>query len=302
MATLSIAFACAPAASPIDQRELKATLEASHRLDDDGVLMLLAPVPRAHFRLGNDNPNRARDFQIERKTIAEARHDANLRYWNVRAHDLDYASGGSGKTARLHIYANGGRQAYTWKTQRGFLASPSDIRNQEFTAFVRVHGITDPKRAAVSLKIRGGSHSAKNPDMASCTIMTLQSPSTGAAARFGKELSHPIYDYVRLTPAFDAALNENRWFGLKLLSYSPPGEPTHVINRLYLDTDPFTLATGHPRNKWKLFSEFVDVEGLSTGRYDKLADWGGWQTTLRTDGIGSLDFALISLREVNPPN
>lgn len=275
-------------------------LENTQNTDDDGVTMLLATAPGARFHLGKDNPNSARNFQIERKTPALPRTDGALQYWNVAAHDLDYASGGSGKTSRLHIYTGGGRQAYTWQTQQGFLSSPSDIRNQEFTAFVRVHGISDPRRAALTLKIRGGAHSAKNPDMASCTMMTFQAASTGAVTRFGKELTHPIYDYVKLTPAFDAALNENRWFGLKLLSYSSPGRPARVINRLYLDNAPFEPANGSPRNNWRLFSEFVDVEGVSTGKYNKLADWGGWQTTLRADGASSLDFTLISLREVQP--
>ena len=291
---------CAPPIRQATAPAHSAKSGSNQWIDEDGVAMLLDTAPGSRFRLGKDNPNSARNFHIERKTPALPRTDGSLQYWNLAAHDLDYASGGSGKTSRLHIYASGGRQAYTWKTQQGFLSSPSDIRNQEFTAYVRVHGITDPKRAAISLKIRGGAHSAKNPDLASCSMMTFQGASTGAVTRFGKELTHPNYDYVALTPAFDAALNENRWFGLKLLSYSSPGRPAHVVNRLYLDDDPIEPATGRPRNHWKLFSEFVDVEGVSTGKYDKLADWGGWQTTLRTDGVSSLDFTLISLREIQP--
>ena len=273
---------------------------SSQRIDAEGVAMLLAPAPGSRFHLAKDDPNGARNFHIERKTPALPRTDGALQYWNVAAHDLDYATGGSGKTSRLHIYASGGRQSYTWKTQHGFLSSSADIRNQEFTAFVRVHGITDPKRAAISLKIRGGAHGAIDPDLASCTMMTFQSVGTGAVTRFGKELTHPIYDYVKLTPALDAALIENRWFGLKLLSYSSPGVPTRVVNRLYLDDDPIEPATGKPRNNWKLMSEFVDAEGVTAGKYAKLADWGGWQTTLRTDGVSSLDFTMISLREVLP--
>lgn len=272
----------------------------SQSIDAEGVALLLTPAPGSQFNLGKANPNNAGNLQIERKTLALPRVDGALQYWSVAAHDLDYASGGSGKTARLHIYAGGGQQTYTWKNQRGFLSSPSDIRNQEFTAFVRVYGITDPKRAAISLKIRGGAHTSKNPDQASCTMMTFQAASTGATGRFGKELTHPIYDYVTLTPTFDAALTESRWFGLKLLSYKLPVEPASVINRLYLDNDPFEPATGKPRNQWKLFSEFVDIGGISTGNYDKLADWGGWQTTLRTDGVSGLDFTRISLREIQP--
>lgn len=243
---------------------------------------------------------RASNFAIERKTQAASRIDDALQYWNVTAHDLDYTSGGSGKTIRLHIYAGRGQQVHTWKNQKGFLATPSDIRNQEFTAFVRVHNISDPGRAAITLKIRGGAHTDKNPDLASCTMIAFQANSTGAVARFGKELTHPNYDYVTLTPAFDAGLLENRWFGLKLLSYSSPGEPRRVTNRLYLDIDPFEHVGAKPRNNWKQFAEYVDIEGVSTGKYNKLADWGGWQTTLRSDGVSSLDFALISLREVQP--
>ena len=299
-----MALICLSCAAPIGQTAKpldKATNSSSRHADEDGVEMLRASAPGSRFRLGKQNPNSTRNFQIERMTAAVHRTDGALQFWNVSAHDLDYASGGSGKTVRLHIYAGGGQQTYSWKTQKqGFLSSVSDIRNQEFTAFVRVHGITDPRRAAITLKIRGGAHSLKSPDLASCTMMTFQARSTGSVARFGKELTHPVYDYVTLAPAVDTALNENRWFGLKLLSYNSPGNPDRIINRLYLDIDPFDRISGEPHNNWKLFAEFVDVEGVSTGRYNKLANWGGWQTTLRTDGVSSLDFALISLREVQP--
>lgn len=297
-AAIFLAACAAPRIEPTPAAERSVTTEQKN--DPDGVAMLLHSAPGGQFRLGSSNPNSAGKLQIERKTQALPRNDGMLSYWNVASHDLNYASGGSGKTSRLHIYASGGQQVHTWKSQKGFLASPQDLRNQEFTAFVRVHGIVDAKRAAISLKIRGGAHSERNADLASCTMMTLQAASSGAVARFGKELTHPIYDYVKLSPAFDAALVDNRWFGLKLVSYSPPAQPTQVVNRLYLDDDPFDMATGRPRNRWRLFAEYIDIEGLSTGNFNKLADWGGWQTTLRSDGVGSLDFALLSLREIQP--
>jgi len=106
---------------------------------------------------------------------------------------------------------------------------------------------------------------------------------------------------VTLTPAFATALVDNQWFGLKLVSYGVRGDATKVVHRLYVDTAPLALATGMPQNQWRLLSEYVDVEGVSTGQYSKLADWGGWQTTLRTDGIHDLDFALLSVREIMPP-
>lgn len=276
------------------------TASVSRHLDPFGVATLFAEATGAAFQLGAQNPNNASRFQIERKTIAAAHSEGSLRYWSVAAHDLNYASGGTGKTVRLHIYASGGEQKFTWKTQKGYLSNPTDVRNQEFTVYVRVRGITDPKRAAISLKIRGGAHTERNPDLASCTMMTFQAASTGAVARFGKELTHPIYDYVRLTPHFEATLTPDRWVGLKLVSFAAPNQEPRIVNRLYLDTEPFD-ESGRLRNHWRLFVEYIDEEGKITGKYAKLADWGGWQTTLRTDGVAHLDFALLSLREIVPP-
>ena len=165
---------------------------------------------------------------------------------------------------------------------------------------MRVHGIFDVRRAAVTLKIRGGKHSKDDGDLASCTMMTFSPASSPAVTRFGKELTHPEYDYVKLEPSFAASLEEGRWVGLKLVSYAPPADTSRVINRLYVDDAPFDAA-GRPANHFRQLSEYVDVEGRSTGQYTKLVDWGGWQTTLRTDGISELDFAIISVREIVAP-
>jgi hypothetical protein len=97
-------------------------------------------------------------------------------------------------------------------------------------------------------------------------------------------------------------LEENVWVGLKLVSWNDPNDTTRVIYRLYVDTEPFDSDTGKPRNNWRLFSEYNDIEGRSTGQYSKLVNWGGYQTTLRTDGFRDIDFTLISLREILPPD
>ena len=275
--------------------------EAALVTDEDGVQMLYPSAPGTRYRLGGQDPNSAPGFTIEKTITATAHVDGALHYWNVPSYALTYASGGAGWTSRLHLYASGGLQRYTWKTQHGYLSSPADVRNQEFTAYVRIHQILDPAHLALTLKIRGGAHTTRNGDLASCTMMTLEPGGLRAVTRFRKELVHPSYDSVQLTPAFAAALVDNQWFGLKLVSYGAPGDATKVVNRLYVDTDPFDLATGKPKNQWRLLSEYVDVEGLRTGAYTKLVDWGGWQTTVRTDGIHDLDFVLLSVREILPP-
>jgi hypothetical protein len=128
-------------------------------------------------------------------------------------------------------------------------------------------------------------------------MMTLGPGTAGPVARFGKELVHPRYDYVPLEPRFAATLADDRWLGYKLVSYAVPGQPARVVNRLYLDAEPFD-AHGRPRNRWRLLSEYVDVDGVATGQYDRVVDWGGWQTTLRVDGVESIDVAVYSLRPI----
>jgi hypothetical protein len=269
-------------------------------LDSDGVQQLLPSAEGSAFLLGNQNPNHARGIQIEKGTPATPDTEQGIQYWSLLAHDLDYSSGGQGKTLRVHIHASGEQQRYTWQTQTGYLSNPRDLRNQEFTAYVRVHEIFDPVRAAVSLKIRGGAHTPRDGDLASCTMLTFAPRDSRGVTRFGKELHHPDYDYVALTPRLPIALEEQRWYGLKLISYAALGVPRSVVNRLYVDDRPFD-AQGRPRNDWRLFSEYVDVEGENTGKYSKLVDWGGWQTTLRTDGVTGLDIAILSVREIEPP-
>ena len=298
---------------------------ASLQLDADGVQMLLRSAPNAsHLRLGSSDPNKSRSFGFDYKAsaianlaefnavasavasspgVAEKSPPAaqKFTFWRLPATALQYASGASGFTARLHLYASGGQQNFNWKTQKGYLSSPLDVKNQEFTVYVRVHEVLTPQIAQVTLKIRGGKHSEKEPDAGSCTMMTFApSSNSGGVARFGKELSHPQYDYVKLRPALDISLNENTWIALKLLSYTNPQNPLQTINQMHIDTTPFD-ANHRPANQWRLISEYADEEGKSTGYYNQLVNWGGWQTTLRMDGYRSIDFAFASVREILPP-
>lgn len=274
-------------------------------LDADGVQMLLPSAPAgSRLRLNATDPNTSTRFGFDYKakaTVRSANAQQGINYWNLPATPLTYASGATGYTARLHLYASGGMQNFNWKTQKGYIGNPADVKNQEFTAYVRVHEMLTPQIAQVTLKIRGGKHSEKDPDASSCTMMSFASSSNaGGVARFGKELSHPSYDYTKLTPALDATLQENTWVGLKLLSYTNPKNAFQTINQLHIDTTPFD-ATGKPANQWRLLSEYVDEEGKNTGHYNQLVNWGGWQTTLRMDGYRSIDFAYPSVREILPP-
>ncbi len=270
--------------------------------DAQGVRMLLPTWPGSTaLTLGAQDPNTAATMRFDYKIKATQSIDKGVVYWTMPSVALDYASGNKGYTARVHLRAADAQQRFNWKTQQGYLSSPSDMRNQEFTVYVRVHELAAPDSAQVTLKIRGGEHHAHDPDAAACTMMTFAPSSSKNVTRFGKELSHPSYDYVNLKPAIDAALETNTWVGLKMLSWTDPQNSAQVINQLYIDTSAFDAA-GKPTNQWRLLSQYTDMQGKSTGRYSKLVDWGGLQTTLRVDGYRRVDFTHVSVREITPPD
>ncbi len=288
-------------AAPDVKSDTPSVKDAGPALDPDGVLMLHPTKPGGQsWRLGGDDPNKAADFEIEKKTIATKVTEGKVTFWNVASHPLTYAAGGEGWTSRLHVYNSKTRtQLYTWKTQKGWLATPQDLHDQEVTIYLRGHGVLDAPRLAFSLKIRGGHHSSKDPDQSSCTMMLFAGKATSSVTRFGKELIHPLYDYVKLTPTIDTSLVDNIWVGLKLVSLTV--DKTKIRYELWIDRDPWDAATGLPKNGWAKLSEYVDTAGTSTGKhYSVLADWGGFLTTVRTDGLRDVDFTKYSVREVLP--
>ena len=275
-----------------------AALPSPGMADGDGVVKLYPDAPGPAFRLAEENPNHADRLTIEKGASALPGRDGNVDYWSLATYPLNYSSGGQGKTARLHVNVNGRPQVHTWRTQAGYLSDPRDLGDQEFTAYVRVRGIHDARRAAISLKIRGGRHTQSNPALASCSMMTFASRYAPGVSRFGKELNHPDYDYVKLPVRMHAtSLLEGRWVGLKLVSFRDPDDAARVINRLYVDDAPFA-ADGTLHNGFQLLSEYIDSPTHSTGQYDTVVSWSGPLSTLRVDGVDVLDVAILSVRAI----
>lgn len=287
-------------ASPPLPSDPPATLSPPKQYDPDGVQMLYASAPGSAFRLSTSNPNSNAQVSFDDGTPATARSTGKLKYWNVVSHKVTYAStGATGYTMRLNMYASGGKQNYTWRNTPGYISNPKDVRNQEVTAYARLNTIADPGHATITLKIRGGSHtsSAGKGDLASCTEMNLRP----GGAQFSKEYTHPTYRTINLQNLSGERLKGDTWFGVKLVSYTDSTDARRVVNRLYVDANPFDFTTGKPRNNWNLLAEYIDVDGLGPAPYAKLANWGGWQTTLRVDGAKTVDIAFPSVREIQPP-
>ncbi|MGA9520094.1 MAG: hypothetical protein WBV82_01440, partial [Myxococcaceae bacterium] len=143
--------------------------------------------------------------------------------------------------------------------------------------------------------LRGGRHSVANRAEASCTGIMMPFGSEPPLAY--RELNHPDYDQIALTPRFPFQLSEGRWLAIKVVSYRIEGG---TQNLLYLDDDPF-VGNGEPRNVFRLYAQWEDRDGGSTGQYRRAATWGGWVTTLRVDGWKHVDVAILSAREIIPP-
>lgn len=269
------------------------------QLDADGIAMLFPPNPAGSgWNLGARNPNADPAYFDLNGDKATQGSENGISYWTTTGHKVSYASGApDGVTVRLNIKPSGGAQKYSWTNgalANGYLGNPRDLKNLEATVYVRV---SNPKGTHTSMnwKVRGGKHSSSNGDLASCVEMGV--PYGGDAPKAARELHHPNYDYVKLTPKFPYQLQAGKWVGVKMVSYLVPGG---TKNQLYLDTNPFD-ASGKPRNDFKLYTEWMDKDGQSTGRYKQAATWAGWVTTFRVDGWNRVDFTHLSAREIIPP-
>ena len=88
-------------------------------VDDAGVVELYPRGAGAVFALGSQNPNHTPRLSIEKGVRAEPARDGEIEYWSLLAYPLEYSSGGTGETARLHIHASGSAQVHTWRAYRG---------------------------------------------------------------------------------------------------------------------------------------------------------------------------------------
>ncbi|NOK04410.1 MULTISPECIES: hypothetical protein [Myxococcus] len=265
----------------------------------DGVGMLFPSEPSgSSFYLGDGDPSNSEPFFNMKGDEATPGLESGVPYWSTPGHRVTYASGKpAGKTVRLHLRPSGGEQSFTWRDgalENGFIGSPDDLLNFEATVYVRVHE-DNGTHHSMSWKMRGGQHT--KPEVARSSCVGMDVPFGGASPQAYRELDHPTYDFLSLTPYFDYQLQEGRWLGVKVVSYLVEGG---TRNLLFLDTNPFD-ASGKPRNEFRLFTEWHDRDGESTGHYDRAATWAGLETTFRVDGWRRVDFAYPSAREIVPP-
>ena len=284
--------------------------------NNDGTVRLFPTNKNgSYFILGKQNPNNLKNFTTDshnNKFIKKK--EGSIEYWSVFSGDITYKSTGEhAKSCRLNIFASTTKQTNDWKSamKSGFIGNKNDLKNQEVTAIIRVNKRVG-RKTACCIKMRGGGHHKNKPNQAACIQLDVSTRDSGhAAARWAKELSHPLYEYQDLTPFFEFFVEEGKWFGMKTTSWNNKdckGNTTTTIttttttNRCYIDPDPFNSDAGTLRNNYRLYSEYVDKG--NGNKYPKVVvNWaGGVPTTIRVDGFENVDFYACNASEIIAPS
>ena len=281
--------------------------------NDDGTIMLFPPNEiGSRFVLSKQNPNNLKNVTTNTHNSFAKKKDRNIEFWKAFSGEITYRSTGqNGRTCRLNVFPSTLKQTNDWKTaiHKGFIGNENDLKNQEVTAIIRVNKRVG-RKTVCCITMRGGGHHKDRPDKAACIQLDVSTRDSRYAARWAKELSHPLYEYQNLIPFFEFFVEEGKWFGIKTTSWNNKDNKdnnknnttTTTINRCYIDPDPFNSADGTLKNNYRLYSEYVD-KGNGNKYPEIVVNWaGGVPATIRVDGYESIDFYACNAREIIPPS
>lgn len=283
----------------------------SIHIDKDGVQMLFPSKGsgKEYYLSDADNINESKFITTDNNN-AMKKTEGNLTFWRVSGKDVHYSDQSIGRTVRVNINAGGGldgRQQNTWEDNPKYIWTNNDSKNAEFTYYIRCSGKISGQGIAAnhvtcSSKFRGGAHTGKNDPRASCCELVLRVGEGNASLNYNFEYNHP--DYVndgdgtkKLQANNDTEVG--KWFGRKTIVWTN-SDVKSVTARDYIDLDPFN-ANGMPKNNWKPLQEKVfrrisrDTDDGT--KYNIPPLWGGMFTS-RVDGFKTVDYAIMSLREI----
>jgi hypothetical protein len=261
---------------------------------EDGINILnTIDAQGSKYFLGKKDPNTDPELQIDAKKQdgkkATKMTQDGITFWRIISRKGKFASTGKDNwTSRTHIViteSNGTPIIGIKKAkQKGFLVSPKDFRDLEFTVICRINDIKDNDET-FSLKIRGGPHVKKKEHTLCCEGMV---PYLSEREKlYSREMTHPDYEFEKVDMMGEFPKRGEKWIGLKLISYNTtfhnhPG----VHMEMYVDNDPLD-QNGQPRNKWAKMWSFTDENSNAP-------TWGGKYETLRVDMCESVDITHIN--------
>jgi hypothetical protein len=274
-------------------------------LDEDGILMMALPKPGGYsyrFDVTKD-PTFDKSLDIAAGAF-ESKQEGSIKF--IRFSSTNPGNTGQGAhTVRFHIFtedrANEDKQKYNWTNgaaQYGWLTTPKDLSNGEWTYICRPNGILNPEDS-IAAKLGGGRHSRQADKVhdASCwNVHWSYNASIIDAVSF--EFDHPSYEHGHTVKLFNKYQPlGDKWFGCKVVSIVNADKTArHIVT--YFNEEPIDNNTGKPKNEgWKKYFEFIH-----TGQGDKYKiphTWGGAKNTWRNDWLTSIDIAYMNHREIS---
>jgi hypothetical protein len=266
-------------------------------LDENGVKMLFPSKQGgpAYFYKMTDNIEGSKFIETDGNKATQMT-DGAITFQRLKSDVVHYSSMPDGKTCRVNINGGGfiSKQAHTWKDNPTpeFIWTPNDSKNYEFTYYFRANGKMH-EHTECSTKNRGGIHTGSNDPHASTFELSLKIGQS--ELKCSKEYNHPDYEFDSTTKASDNLSHSDKWIARKTVVWTQSDGNVNAED--YVDWDPFDVA-GKPKNNFvKLQSKVFK----STSKYPKAPTWGGMATS-RIDGHNSIDYSIISIREIIPPS
>jgi hypothetical protein len=270
----------------------------------DGVLQIFPTVANGSEVYMMDNPPMDK-FNVSYGNNShipyEKKREGWLTYFNSAGHEITYKSGVlSGRSLRLDMYPDGGmwknHTSYSWKNHPNYLFTDKGIDNGEYTIYIRPH-IDLRTHHCAAWKLGGRDQDDIRSLFEIC----------GADQEHHNPFSHWNYahfPYVEcLTNVYDShnKLQEDKWYALKAIRIV---DSSKEFCDFYLFEDQYPIDTnGKPNNTWKIIAHAHDA-GTDEYRDDDgnkvPCIWKSHKDTFRSDGYANWDFALMSIRNINP--
>lgn len=274
------------------------TSATGSNIGPDGVLQLYPTVKDGTEFYMKDDPDKTK-FNVSFGTGSHLPYtkktENGLTFFNTEGSPLTYHSGAPpGRSARLDVYPDGGmwndKTQYSWENNPGYLYTPNSIKNGEFTSFIRTHGDLGTHQSYAH-KIGG-----RDEDAIRSLIEMVYPTRTHADIRVNYNYAH--FPYVNVTPTIKFSPPElvaEKWIGVKTIRKVAADNKSSKIE-MWVDVDPFD-SNGEPKNGWKLAATYIDS---GTPVYNNVpCTWACQKDLIRVDGFSSVDFALISDREID---
>jgi hypothetical protein len=282
---------------------------SAKKIDKDGVKMLFKTKTNgdSEYYLSDADDINEGKFITTDNNDAQKKTQDNITFWRVLAKDVHYNDGSIGKTVRVNINAGDGLdkdQKNIWKDNPTYIWTKNDSKNAEFTYYIRCSGKisghgTAANHVTCSSKFRGGIHTGQHDPRASCCELVLRVGEGNQSLDYNFEYNHPDYlNDGNATKKLQANNNTeiDKWFGRKTVVWTNKDSKS-VTARDYIDLNPFS-GNGKPKNNWNPLQEKVfTAEGE---KYNVPPLWGGMFTS-RVDGFQTVDYAIVSIREIIPP-